>query len=93
MKQERVLITSATILNEYICIAGSVISSSHSSVELYDPKLNEWTQMPNVCNSGYKYLISEWNGSLYAIGQNNFIKKFDSFKNSWTLVSEFEFET
>lgn len=96
MKQGREL-ASVTIWNEYICIAGGLTNNSLSpafaSVELYDPKLNEWTQMPPIDIPSTEHVITEWDGFLYATGRAgsiNIIKKFDLLKKNWTSVSDFE---
>lgn len=90
-------LASTAVLNEYICIAGGDETNMNSSVpyapvELYDPKLDEWTQMTPLDIPGNRHAITEWRGSLYAIGglkgQSSVMKKFDSLKNKWTLVCE-----
>lgn len=94
---------STAVLNEYICIVGGQNIYSYSRkirfiqpVELYDPKLDEWTEMTPLDISGRTHVITEWKGSLYAMGgftgENSVMKKFDSLKNKWTTVCEFSSE-
>lgn len=90
MKRGREL-ASTTLWNEYICIAGGVTKNSNAPVDLYDPKLNEWTQMPPIDMPGTTLAITECNGSLYALGgqsRERILKKFDSLDNIWTMVCE-----
>lgn len=87
---------STTVLNEYICIAGGLITNHFGGfvpepLELYDTKRDEWKEIPPIDSRGSEYVITEWKGSLYAMGRrwganNEVIKKFDPFKNIWALV-------
>lgn len=79
---------SATILNEYICIAGGRTYKNNNvfSVELYDPKRNEWRKLAVLNKPRSRFSLIERNGFLYAIGGNNSTEKYDPWTNCWTKV-------
>lgn len=73
--------------NQYFCVAGGISGAIRTTlVELYDPTEDEWTQLApmNRCRAGFAML--KWNESLYAIGGDDNIERFDSWKNRWTKV-------
>lgn len=81
---------SATVLNGYLYIAGGLHRwwNANDSVELYDPKSDEWTRGTPMIKSRSQFALNESEGFLYAMGDNSVIERFDTHKNRWTEVSE-----
>lgn len=80
---------AVTVLNGYIYIAGGLNKHGYaiSSVELYDPQTDEWTQLPPIPQDKTEHTVFELSGILHAIGgYDTAIRKFDPFKNCWKEV-------
>lgn len=83
---------AATVLNGNIYIAGGFQEGDGvkpNSVELYDPKTNEWTNVAptNKCH-GSSALIA-FNGFLYTMGGFvGQVERFDPYENSWKEVCD-----
>lgn len=80
----------ATVLNGYIYIVGGLISAI--SLELYDPKIDEWTNLTSLNNHHVAFALIASNGFLFAMGSSDVIKKFDPYKNRWATVCELDDE-
>lgn len=80
---------AVTTFNGCIYMAGGSIScDSDNSVELYNPRTDEWVeQAPSQVPCK---LLIESNGFLFSIGrgQKN-IERFKPYKNSWEMVCKF----
>lgn len=80
---------SAAVLGEYIYVAGGQDSEETDSVELYDPKCDEWTTINPMQVTRSAFALIEYNGCLYAIGgENHMIEKYNPYKNCWTEVRD-----
>lgn len=80
---------SATILNGYIYVAGGRANPGgvRTSVELYDPKCDDWTDVKPMIKSRDKFALIESNGFLYAMGGGQReIERYDPYKARWTVV-------
>lgn len=81
---------SATVLNGYIYIAGGWAGGEQatSSVELYDPKTDEWFRVTPMSLARGDFVLAETKGFLYALGQDKVVERFDPWKNCWSKVCE-----
>lgn len=93
MNYHRELAAAAT-LNGYIYIAGGM-SNEHgnetkvtSSVDLYDPKNDDWTKVAPMNKGRCGFALVASNGFLYAMGHDAIVERFDPYKNCWTMVYE-----
>lgn len=83
---------SATISNGFIYIAGgytSWYSSKTASVELYDPKIDKWTEITPMNEPRVAFALIESNGFLLAMGCSNVIEKFEPHNNRWLEVCDY----
>lgn len=73
-------------LGERICVAGGFDEYAEfiNSVEIYDPKKDEWTPLPPMKNQFSGSTIFKWNESLYAMGDRS--ERFDPWEQTWTEV-------
>lgn len=82
---------SATVLDGSIYVAGGYTNvSKTNSVEVYDPKINEWTQVAPMNMPRCRFGLIASNGFLLAMGDDRAIEKFDPRTNWWIKVCEFE---
>ncbi|KAG6419073.1 hypothetical protein SASPL_121282 [Salvia splendens] len=63
---------ACTVLNNKIYIAGGqyelASAKCTSSVEMYDPTDDKWTQLPNMMRLRYKSVGVAWQGKVYIVG-------------------------
>lgn len=83
---------SATVINGYIYVAGGGAyynKPKSTSVELYDPKTDEWMSLNHMKKARENFVLVELNGFLYAMGgYDKSVERFDPLKNRWTEVGE-----
>lgn len=83
--------TTATIHNGYIYVTGETDGPSNS-VEFYDPKTDEWTQLVNI-NKIYGPLATMVsNGNLYVTWSQGTIKRYNPWKNCWNDIGPLDNE-
>lgn len=78
--------SAATVVKGYIYVAGGYmgVGMRSTSVEIYDPKTDEWTQIaPLRCAAD---TLIESNGFVYAMGENENVQRLDPYINCWTEV-------
>lgn len=82
---------SVIVLNGYIYVAGGIDAGKMlTSVELYDPNIDEWTKMTPMNKARAAFGLIESNGFLYAMGGTGTIEKFHPYKNVWTEVCKLD---
>lgn len=82
--------SSVTAVNGYICVAGGQKdNASMKSVELYDPKSDEWVQLADMNKSRLAFALMDSNRFVYAIDCFRGIERYDPWKTCWTLVRKF----
>lgn len=93
---------AVTILNGYIYIAGGSFYGydydfdyrkkkifATDSVELFDPRTDEWTKLTPTKEHRGIFTLTESNGFLFAMGgETRTIERFEPYKNSWKEVCE-----
>lgn len=78
---------SVAVLNEYIYVVGGIARYVlTNSVELYDPKNDEWIQLPPMGETRKEFALFMSKGFLYALGWNEVIERYDPWKNCWKKV-------
>lgn len=79
---------SVTGANGYIYVVGGRKTSKtfYNTVEVYDPKIDEWVQLAPMNKLRSAFVLIKTNGFLYAIGTDKAIETFDPWKNCWTEV-------
>lgn len=79
---------SVAVVNEYIYVAGGRDDRYDPSnkVELYDPKRDEWKQLPSMKKLRNAFSMINSNGFLYALGHIASIERFDTLKWEWMEV-------
>lgn len=81
---------AATVLNNNIYVAGGYVLpyTTLDVFELYNPRSDEWTQLAPMNQGRSDFTLIEWNGFLYAMGDEKIIERYDPEENIWTMVSE-----
>nr|XP_018672267.2 kelch-like protein 3 [Ciona intestinalis] len=92
MKEQRWRAASA-VLNDQMCVAGGCGGSNiFSSVELYNPMVNTWTNIPPMKTERYQHALVSYNGRLYTFGGHddpysskclNSMESFDPREGKW----------
>lgn len=76
---------AVAVLNGYIYVAGGSYSQS-STLELFDPKKDEWIELSPMNRARPGFALSPFKGYLYAMGHSSSIERYDPWKNRWTKV-------
>lgn len=80
---------AAAVLDGYFYVAGGT-GSHHTilnTVEFYDPKNDDWTQVSGMNIPRRDFALVESNGFLYAMGNNEILERYDPRQDLWTVVS------
>lgn len=83
--------SSAAVLNERIYVAGGTdlkTVTEMNSVEMYDPKSDEWTEVASTNKAWRLFTLIESEGFLIAMGDDPVIERYDPRQNRWTMVRE-----
>lgn len=84
---------AVTSLNGYIYVTGGYAREDPGSysVELFDPKTDEWTELAPSKKHRHIFTLTESNGYLFAIGgKTRAVERYEPYKNSWKKVCEFD---
>lgn len=79
---------AAAVLDGYFYVAGGT-GSHHTilnTVEFYDPKNDDWTQVSGMNIPRRDFALVESNGFLYAMGNNEILERYDPRQDLWTVV-------
>lgn len=76
---------SAAVLNGHIYVA-SESGQMGNSVEMYDPKSDEWTEVAAMHKHRLIFTLIESNGYLFAMGGDPIVERYDPRENCWTMV-------
>lgn len=76
---------SAVVLDGRIYVA-SESGKTGNSVEMYDPKSDEWTEVAMMHKHRLLFTLIESNGFIFAMGGDPVIERYDPRENCWTMV-------
>lgn len=85
--------SDAVSLNGKIYVVGGYRTSALSSVERYDPAINQWEYVANMIEPRCGHRCCSVDNSIYAIGGGSgrkcytSIEKYDPQIDKWTMVS------
>ncbi|XP_078492733.1 uncharacterized protein LOC144748361 [Ciona intestinalis] len=93
MNRQRQYAASA-VLNDQMCVAGGWAGGNNalSSVELYNPVVNIWTNIASMKTKRYQHALVSYNGRLYTFGGNekyftsnplNSMESYDPREGKW----------
>ncbi|XP_078492586.1 kelch-like protein 12 isoform X2 [Ciona intestinalis] len=82
---------ASAVLNDQMCVAGGWDSGNVlSSVELYNPVVNTWTNIASMKTERYQHALVSYNGRLYTFGgydddsnDLNSMESFDPREGKW----------
>lgn len=80
---------AAAMLGGFLYVAGGT-GSHHTilnTVECYDPKTDDWSQVSSMNTTRRDFALVESNGFLYAMGNNEILERYDPRQDLWTVVS------
>ncbi|XP_078492582.1 kelch-like protein 12 isoform X2 [Ciona intestinalis] len=82
MKEQRWRAASA-VLNDQMCVAGGLDGGyTLSSVELYNPVVNTWTNIASMKTERRDHALVSYNGCLYSFGgEDDYSNRFNSMES------------
>ncbi|XP_078492746.1 uncharacterized protein LOC144748368 [Ciona intestinalis] len=74
---------ASAVLNDQMCVAGGRDDDYNvlSSVELYNPVVNTWTNIASMKTKRYGHALVSYNGRLYTFGGRDSLNRLNSMKS------------